>query len=217
MPYCLSVLNGLGWLCCALKWAMVCFKCADGSELPASEFTLFAVSLLRPLCTFSAFMFRIRVIMRMHDHTKWYGSKVQTTSCCSDNLSCANLAMPPSQRSCLLCLALCIGYGSALPGLPATRDAWDRVLDQVWLKAKPRISFCLGESEAGVYSTVLDSFPKPLPTGPPGDAVCNNLAEVGRHLCGPKSLMEYYKVLFHCCMLKSSRYHRFSLCCICEA
>lgn len=117
------------------------------------------------------------------------------TSCCSDNLSCVNLAMPPSQRSCLLCLALCIGYGSALPGLPATRDAWDRVLDQVWLKAKPRISFCLGESEAGVYSTVLDSFPKPLPTGPPGDAVCNNLAEVGRHLCGPKSLMEYYKVL----------------------
>lgn len=104
--------------------------------------------------------------------------------------------MPLSQRSCLLCLlASCLSCGYGLPLPPRATDAWDRVLDQVWLKAKPRISFCLGESESGVYHTVLESFPKPLPTTLSSeDAVCSNLAEVGRHLCGPKSLMEYYKV-----------------------
>lgn len=103
--------------------------------------------------------------------------------------------MSAPQRSCVLCLAtIYLGVVHGTPAPPSARDAWDRVLDQVWLKAKPRISFCLGESEAGVYNTVLESFPKPLPTGPSDDGVCNNLAEVGRHLCGPKSLMEYYKV-----------------------
>lgn len=108
--------------------------------------------------------------------------------------------MRASQRSCALFIAaICTAHlvrGLALPVPPSAQDAWDKVLDQIWLRAKPRISFCLGESESGVYNTVLQSFPRPLPTGPEDDSTCNNVAEVGRHLCGPKSIMEYYKVCF---------------------
>lgn len=78
------------------------------------------------------------------------------------------------------------------------RKAWDEVLNAVWLKAKPRVAFCLGEGEAGVIRTMLESFPDPLPTEPADDPVCSNATRLAEHLCGPKSLMEYYKVRCYC-------------------
>lgn len=116
----------------------------------------------------------------------------------SHSLFATSVSMKDSQRSCVcFFVTLWLVGGLAAPVPPRANDAWDQVLDQAWLKAKPRISFCLGESESGVYNTILQSFPKPLPTTLSSeDAVCSNIAEVGRHLCGPKSLMEYYKVLF---------------------
>ena len=94
----------------------------------------------------------------------------------------------------LLVLLPIVGVVSDTPVPETARKAWDQVLDSVWLKAKPRVAFCLGEGEAGVIRTMLESFPDPLPTEPAGDPVCSNATRLGEHLCGPKSLMEYYKV-----------------------
>ena len=101
-------------------------------------------------------------------------------------------------RKRLLCLVLVflpvLGVHSGVPIPEPARQAWDEVLNAVWLKAKPRVAFCLGEGRAGVLKTMLESFPDPLPTEPANDPVCSNATRLGRHLCGPKSLMEYYKV-----------------------
>lgn len=96
--------------------------------------------------------------------------------------------------SFLFVLLPTIGVASAIPVPQPARKAWDEVLNAVWLKAKPRVAFCLGEGEAGVIRTMLESFPDPLPTEPADDPVCSNATRLGEHLCGPKSLMEYYKV-----------------------
>lgn len=99
------------------------------------------------------------------------------------------------QSLCLLLVLLPIfGVKSDVPVPEPARQAWDQVLNAVWLKAKPRVAFCLGEAEAGVIKTMLGSFPNPLPTEPAHDPVCSNATRLGEHLCGPKSLMEYYKV-----------------------
>lgn len=102
-------------------------------------------------------------------------------------------------RQQLLVLLVIFSAANAAPDLPApatgaARDIWDKALNAAWLTAKPHVAFCLGEKEAGVLKAVLDSFPNPLPTEPAGDPVCSNATELGKHLCGPKSLMQYYKV-----------------------
>ena len=94
----------------------------------------------------------------------------------------------------LLVLLPIVGVVCDVPVPAPARKAWDQVLNTVWLKAKPRVAFCLGEGEAGVIKTMLESFPDPLPTEPAGDPVCSNATKLGEHLCGAKSLMEYYKV-----------------------
>lgn len=108
----------------------------------------------------------------------------------------------------LLCLLLVLlpvlGVHSSVPIPEPARQAWDEVLNAAWLKAKPRVAFCLGEGRAGVLKTMLESFPDPLPTEPANDPVCSNATRLGRHLCGPKSLMEYYKVM-------STTSHRLSM------
>lgn len=101
------------------------------------------------------------------------------------------------QQTFLLLVAL--AFASAVPDLPlpataAVRDTWDKVVNLAWLTAKPHVAFCLGEKEQRVLKTMLESFPDPLPTEPADDPVCSNATELGKHLCGPKSLMEYYKV-----------------------
>ena len=101
------------------------------------------------------------------------------------------------QQTVLLLVAL--AFASAVPDLPlpataAVRDTWDKVVNLAWLTAKPHVAFCLGEKEQRVLKTMLESFPDPLPTEPADDPVCSNATELGKHLCGPKSLMEYYKV-----------------------
>ena len=101
------------------------------------------------------------------------------------------------QRSCLLLFAAC--FACAAPDLPipedqAARDKWAEVLDTVWSTAKPHVAFCLGNKEAGVVKTVLESFPDPLPTESAAEPVCSNVSQLARQFCGPKSLMEYYKV-----------------------
>ena len=104
----------------------------------------------------------------------------------------------PTQLLCLLLVLLpVLGVDSDVPIPEPARQAWDEVLNAVWLKAKPRVAFCLGEGRAGVLKTMLESFPDPLPTEPANDPVCSNATRLGRHLCGPKSLMEYYKVNEH--------------------
>lgn len=104
--------------------------------------------------------------------------------------------MHPAQKYLCLLLVLLpvVGVVSEIPVPETARKAWDQVLNSVWSHAKPRIAFCLGEGEAGVVRTMLESFPDPLPTEPAGDPVCSNATRLGEHLCGPKSLMEYYKV-----------------------
>ena len=104
---------------------------------------------------------------------------------------------PARQRFLLLFVGVATVTAAPDPPIPATgavRDIWDKVVESAWLTAKPRIAFCLGEKESGVLKTMLDSFPNPLPTEPAEDRVCSNATELGKHLCGPKSLMEYYKV-----------------------
>lgn len=99
----------------------------------------------------------------------------------------------------LFVLLLLLYAATAAPELPTpgtglARDTWDKVLNAAWLAAKPHVAFCLGENEPGVLKTMLASFPDPLPTEPAEDPVCSNDTELVKHLCGPKSLMEYYKV-----------------------
>jgi hypothetical protein len=118
-------------------------------------------------------------------------------TCEKARASLFELMRPARQRFLLLFVG--IATATAAPDLPipatgAVRDIWDKVVNSAWLTAKPRIAFCLGEKEAGVLKTMLDSFPDPLPTEPAEDPVCSNATELGKHLCGPKSLMEYYKV-----------------------
>ena len=99
---------------------------------------------------------------------------------------------------CLLLVLLpIVGVVSDIPVPETARKAWDQVLNSVWSQAKPRVAFCLGEGEAGVIRTMLESFPDPLPTEPAGDQVCSNATRLGKHLCGPKSLMAYYKVYLY--------------------
>ncbi len=134
-------------------------------------------------------------------------SKLQASTCrqvnaalCTCEKAHASLCEPmrPARQRFLL-LFVGVATVTAAPDLPipatgAVRDIWDKIVDSAWLTAKPRIAFCLGEKEAGVLKTMLDSFPDPLPTEPAEDPVCSNATELGKHLCGPKSLMEYYKV-----------------------
>ena len=104
--------------------------------------------------------------------------------------------MRSAQRHlCLLLLVVPLFATAADVPIPEpAREAWDKIIDAVWLKAKPRVAFCLGEGEAGVLKTMVESFPNPLPTEPADDPICSNATRLGEHLCGPKSLMEYYKV-----------------------
>ncbi|DBA93404.1 TPA: hypothetical protein ACH3X2_003674 [Trebouxia sp. C0005] len=104
---------------------------------------------------------------------------------------------PARQQFWLLVVSIATATAASdlpTPATGAVRDIWDKVVNSAWLTAKPRIAFCLGEKEARVLKTMLDSFPDPLPTEPAEDPVCSNVTELGKHLCGPKSLMEYYKV-----------------------
>ena len=101
----------------------------------------------------------------------------------------------------LFTCAVCSDADLPLPSEQAARDKWTDVLNTVWLTAKPRIAFCLGEKETSVVKTVLESFPDPLPTEPEADPVCSNATRLARHFCGPKSLMEYYKVSCNHCHL----------------
>lgn len=104
--------------------------------------------------------------------------------------------MQPARKLLLVLFVLLptVSVVSDTPVPETAREAWDKVLNSVWSKAKPRVAFCLGDGEAGVIKTMLESFPDPLPTEPAGDPVCSNATRLGEHLCGPKSLMEYYKV-----------------------
>lgn len=104
--------------------------------------------------------------------------------------------MRSAQRHlCLLLVVLPFLAAAADVPIPEpAREAWDKIISAAWLKAKPRVAFCLGEGEAGVIKTMVESFPNPLPTEPADDPVCSNATRLGEHLCGPKSLMEYYKV-----------------------
>lgn len=95
---------------------------------------------------------------------------------------------------CLFVLLPTVGVASDILVPETARKAWDEVLNSVWLKAKPHVAFCLGDREPGVIRTMLESFPDPLPTEPADDPVCSNATRLGEHLCGPKSLQEYYKV-----------------------
>ena len=119
----------------------------------------------------------------------------QQLPCASTPAEHSKSMRPASRHICLVIVLLPYLVAAADVPIPEpAREAWNKVLNALWLKAKPQVAFCLGEGEAGVIKTMLESFPNPLPTEPADDAVCSNATRLGQHLCGPKSLMEYYKV-----------------------
>ena len=59
----------------------------------------------------------------------------------------------------------------------AAKDVWAYTLAFLWNQTREHVGFCVGDNQRKVLALAAQSFPWPLPVGPPGDALCRWAAE----------------------------------------